>query len=71
MRITFGIGTRLWVLETVLTKARIKPHGAQEEDPEEVPGVDPTGTLACHAELSPQAVGLTSRSFGFHGSEGA
>lgn len=64
MRLTFGIGSRLWVWETALTKAMIKrPDGDEVTSSEEFE----------HAKLSSDATGLggfAGFGFGPDGSKG-
>lgn len=73
MRFLFGVGKRLFVWDTSVTKVsmRIAGDDTEEEDEEfESAPVDPHGTLSSHCELSPQAIfdGAKARRFGF-GSE--
>ena len=72
MRFLFGVGSRLFVWDTSVTKVsmRISDGGKsddEEEEFEEAPPVDPHGTLSSHCELSPQAIfdGASARRFGF------
>jgi hypothetical protein len=75
VRVTFGVGKRIWVCEAKVTWVTIDTaeDAGTDEGFEHAP-VDPHSTLSCHAEISPHAVGVTDtvsdRSFGFHGSKG-
>lgn len=75
MRIIFGIGSRLFVWETSVSKVAMRIAGSSEENDndefEPAPPQDPHGTLNCHAELSPSVVydsAKAGKRFGFHGS---
>lgn len=73
MRLIFGIGSRLFVWESSVSKVRMKLAGESgEEESPEAPVPDPHGTVNAHCELSPQAIfegAKAPRRFGFHGSE--
>lgn len=74
MRFLFGIGTKLLVWETSVTKVSMRLSGeATEPDEEEefqhVPQ-DPHSTNSAHLEISPDAIGAYGKKkMGFSGSE--
>jgi len=73
MRFLFGIGSKLFVWDSSITKVTMRLQGAndddEEEEFEETPPQDPHSTVNAHMELSPQAVygEARARRFGFHG----
>lgn len=74
MRFLFGVGSKMFIWDTSVTKVTMRVAGSSDaeddEEFEQAPPVDPHGTLSSHCELSPQAVfeGGSARRFGF-GSE--
>lgn len=77
MRIVFGIGSRLFVWETSVSKVAMRVAGNREEESGEeefdpAPPQDPHGTLSSHCEISPAVMydSAKARRFGF-GSEKA
>jgi len=77
MRFIFGIGSRLLVWETSMTRVTMKlasqsaEEGDEEEDFKHIPQ-DPHGTNGAHLEISPDAIGaFGKRKMGFSGSEGS
>lgn len=76
MRIIFGIGSKLFVWETSVSKVGMRVAGESQADEEEefepAPPQDPHGTLSSHCEISPAVLYDTAkagRRFGFHGGE--
>lgn len=71
MQFVFGVGSKLFVWETSLSRVRVKGSGEVSDAKFEQAPVDPHGTLSSHLEISPQAVfeGASQRRFGFCGSE--
>lgn len=76
MRFIFGVGTKLFIWETSVSKVRMHVSGDTAEGEEDndtfeaAPPQDPHSTLNSHLEISPQAImdGASARRFGF-GSE--
>lgn len=72
MRFLFGVGSKMFIWDTSVTKVTMRIAGGETEEEEEFESapVDPHGTLSSHCELSPQAIfeGGSARRFGF-GSE--
>ena len=76
MRLIFGVGSKLFVWETSITRVTMRLAGASAEDDEEdgedfkhIPQ-DPHSTNGAHLELSPDAIGAYGkRKMGFSGSE--
>lgn len=72
MRLLFGVGSKLFIWNTHVTKVSMKfASDIEEEEPEEefeqAPPQDPHSTVGAHCELSPQAIfeGASERRFGF------
>lgn len=75
MRLIFGIGSKLLVWETSITRVTMRVAGKSPDDSEEeedfkhIPQ-DPHSTNGAHLELSPDAIGTYGkRKMGFGGSE--
>lgn len=71
MRLTLGLGSKLWVWETSVTALSLK-FSNDEDETEEPQTIDHTGTLSAHLELSPHAIidGVPgARRFGFYGTQ--
>lgn len=76
MRIIFGIGSKLFVWESSVSKVAMRVAGAaseaadDEEEFKSAPPQDPHGTLSSHCEISPAVMydSAKARRFGF-GSE--
>lgn len=72
MRFTIGVGKHIWIFEAGVSHAQMQTRSDQVDDGDEHVGVDPHGTVSCHSEISPHAIGAYSqRRMGFHGSEAA
>lgn len=70
MRFVVGIGKHMWIWETGVSHATIQASSAQAVAEEGFVDRDPHGTVSCHAEISPHAVGAYAKQrMGFHGSE--
>jgi hypothetical protein len=73
MRIVFGVGTRLFIWETSVSRVAMRTTGDSDEECDDdfkpAPPMDPHGTLSSHCEISPQAIygEVNVRRFGFHG----
>lgn len=72
MRFTIGAGKHIWMFETAFSHAKIQKTSEQADGADEHVGIDPHGTVSCHSEISPHAIGAyAQRRMGFHGSEAA
>ena len=76
MRLLFGVGSKLFIWNTAVTKVNMKFASDEEDESEEefeqAPPQDPHSTVGAHCELSPHAIfegASATRRFGF-GSQG-
>ena len=77
MRLIFGVGSKLFIWETKVSKVAMRIAGEageteeEEEDFKHVPQ-DPHSTNGAHLEISPSAIGAYGkRKMGFSGSKGS
>lgn len=70
MRLIFGVGTKLFIWETSISRVTMRVAGSEVEDDEEeeckhIPQ-DPHSTVSAHLEISPDAIGAYGkRKMGF------
>jgi hypothetical protein len=77
MRFIFGVGSRLFIWDTSISKVAMRVTSSHEEEDDgeefkEAPPMDPHSTNGAHMEISPSVMFDTgkARRMGFHGSEG-
>jgi hypothetical protein len=76
MRFIFGVGSRLFIWDTSVSRVAMRVTGGHDEEDEEefkeAPPMDPHSTNGAHMEISPSVMFDTgkARRMGFHGSEG-